>query len=221
MRKGTKPRAKRAANSSALSFRPLTPELIEPMRDVMRGSWGANCWCMFPRLTEAQTRALPGEGRINERRRAAMTKLAARRIAPGLLAFEDDVPVGWVAIAPRHELARVAASRATPPVDDQDVWVIPCITVRPTKRERGIATALIRAAVDYAAQNGATIVEAYPRAGDTRTGDDNVYFGTEMLFRRAGFNVVRGPIEGRPKKWLPRLAMRITASGTKQRKVSR
>ena len=33
-------------------------------------------------------------------------------------------------VAPRGELARVAASRATPPVDDQEVWVIPCITVR-------------------------------------------------------------------------------------------
>jgi GNAT superfamily N-acetyltransferase len=82
----------------------------------------------------------------------------------------------------------------TPRVDDEDVWVIPCITVRPTARGRGIAVALIRAAVAYAARWGAPAVEAYPRAGSARTADDNAYFGTEPLFHRAGFRVVRKPL---------------------------
>ncbi len=55
-----------------------------------------------------------------------MTELAGRKVAPGLLAFAGDEPVGWVAVAPRHELIRVDRSRATPPVDGVDVWVIPC-----------------------------------------------------------------------------------------------
>jgi len=76
---------------------------------------------------------------------------------------------------------------------------------------RGIAVALIRAAVAYAAENGAAAVESYPRAGAERTGDDNAYFGTEPLFRRAGFRVVREPLKNRPRNWLPRVAMRITA----------
>lgn len=185
---------------------------MDAMGDVLRGSWGSGCWCMFPRLTDAQSRALPGGGAANKRRRAAMAKLAARQRAPGLLAFQDDEPVGWVAIAPRHEFARIVASRATPPVDDQDVWVIPCITVRKTARGRGIAVALIKAAAAYAAEHGATLVEAYPRAGDARTGDDNAFFGTEPMFRRAGFRVARGPLPDRPKNWLPRLAMRIDAT---------
>jgi len=166
---------------------------------------------MYPRLTDTQTRALPGSGALNQRRREAMTKLARRAYAPGLLAFEGGDPVGWIAIAPRRELARIEASRATPRVDDQDVWVIPCITVRKTARGRGIAVALIRAAVAYAAENGAAAVESYPRAGAERTGDDNAYFGTEPLFRRAGFRVVREPLKNRPRNWLPRVAMRITA----------
>jgi GNAT superfamily N-acetyltransferase len=168
---------------------------------------------MYPRLTDAQMRELPGPGAVNQRQRDAMTQLARRQRAPGLLAFEGDEPVGWVAIAPRTELARIEASRATPRVDDEDVWVIPCVTVHKTARGRGIALALIRAAVAYAIEQGAPAVEAYPRAGATRTGDDNAYFGTEPLFHRAGFRVVRTPLENRPRNWVPRVTMRINAGG--------
>lgn len=196
--------------TDALTFRPLTPELMDDFGTILRGNFGAGCWCMFPRITEAETRALPGEGSISRRRRAVMTELAGRDPAPGLLAFEGDEPVGWIAVAPRHELNRVDRSRATPRADDIAVWVIPCVTVRKDVRRRGIAVALIEAAVQYAAQHGAPAVEAYPRAGEERTGDDNAYFGTEPMFRRAGFSIVRGPLENRPRNWIARVAMRRT-----------
>ena len=139
-----------------------------------------------------------------------MTKLARGKIAPGLLAYEDGKPVGWIAVGPRENYVRVDTSRATPRVDEHEVWIIPCVTVSKAARGRGIAVALIKAAVDYARTHGAPVVEAYPRASDKRTGDDNVYFGTEPLFRRAGFETVRGPLGDRPKNWLPRLAMRFS-----------
>lgn len=185
---------------------------MDDLGRVLRGSWGAGCWCMFPRLTDAQLRELPGTGSASQRRRDAMTALARRRRAPGLLAFADDEAVGWVAVAPRSELTRIDRSRATPRVDEVDVWVIPCVTVRKTARGRGIALALIRAAVDYATANGAAAVEAYPRAGAERTADDNAYVGTEPLFRRAGFKVVRKRLANLPRNWIPRVTMRITAS---------
>ena len=165
---------------------------------------------MFPRLTEKQTRELPGDGSVSPRRKAAMTILAGREHAPGLLAYEDGEPVGWVAVAPRNELTRIARSRAAPPVDDAPVWVIPCITVIKAHRGRGIAVALIKAAVAYACEQGAPAVDAYPRADGKRTGDDNVFFGTETMFRRAGFEVVREPLPNRPRNWLPRPAMRVS-----------
>ena len=101
----------------------------------------------------------------------------------------------------------------TPRFDDLDVWVIPCITVAKVARGRGVAVRLIAAAVAHAGEHGAPAVEAYPRAGAARTGDDNAYFGTEPLFRRAGFRVLRGPIEGLPRNWTPRVTMRIDTPG--------
>lgn len=199
--------------ATALEFRPLAPSLMDDLGEVLRGGWGRGCWCMHPRLSDAQSRALPGAGSSSRRRREEMTALARRRRAPGLLAYRDGEPVGWVAVAPRHEFTRIESSRATPRVDDVDVWIIPCVTVRKAGRGRGIAVALIRAAVAYAAGHGAATVEAYPRAGDARTGDDNAYFGTEPMFRRAGFRVVRGPLERRPRNWIARLAMRTDTAG--------
>jgi len=199
----------RKVKNPPLVFQPLTPRLMDDLGAVLRGGWGSGCWCMYPRLTDAQERGLLGAAPVPQRRRDAMTKLARRRRAPGLLAFESDEPVGWIAIAPRTELARIEGSHATPRVDDEDVWVIPCVAVRKTARGRGIALALIRAAVAYATERGAPAVEAYHRAGATRTDDSNAYFGTELLFRRAGFRVIRKPLKNRPRHWVPRVTMRI------------
>lgn len=198
---------------STLDIRPLDPDLMDDFGEVLRGSWGSGCWCMYPRLTRALETELPEAESEADRRRAAMTELARQQRSPGLLAFDGDRPVGWIAIAPRTELARIEASRTTPPVDDEQVWVIPCITVAKSARGRGIAVALIRAAVDYAAEHGAPAVEAYPRAGEARVGDDNAYFGTEPLFHRAGFEVIRGPLENVPSNWTPRVAMRMPVGG--------
>ena len=187
---------------------------MDALGQVLAGSWGKGCWCMYPRLSDAETRDLPGEGSLNQRRRDAMISLARRRSrSPGLVAFDGDDPVGWIAVAPRGELGRVDRSRATPRVDDADVWIIPCVTVRKTERGRGIAVALIRAAADYAFEKGAPAVEAYPRAGTARTGDDNAYFGTEPMFRRAGFKVIRKPPPDLPRTWTPRVTMRRVAPG--------
>jgi GNAT superfamily N-acetyltransferase len=194
-----------------LVFRPLTPRLMDDLGEVLRGTWGTGCWCMHPRLTDAQLRELPGSGGEKERRREAMTKLARRRRAPGLLAFEGDEVVGWVAVAPRTELVRIDRSRATPRVDAEDVWVIPCVTVHKSARGRGMSSRLICAAASYAFEHGAPAVEAYPRAGTARTVDDNAWFGTEAMFRRAGFRVIRKPLADLPRNWVPRVTMRIEA----------
>ena len=81
-------------------------------------------------------------------------------------------------------------------------------------RGKGIAVALIKAAVAHAGAHGAPMVEAYPRAGAIRTGDDNAYFGTEPLFRRAGFDVVRARLDNLPRNWTPRVTMRCRPPGT-------
>lgn len=195
---------------------PLTARRMDDLGQVLRGTWGNGCWCMHPRLNERLLRELPGPGGANERRRVAMTALARKRRAPGLLAYADGQPVGWIAVAPRPELVRVEASRVTPRVDDVDVWVIPCITVKKGSRGQGIATAMIEAAVEHAGRHGAPAVEAYPRAGDVRVHDDFAYIGTEALFARAGFEVIRGVDPNLRAGLIPRVTMRRACAKPKK-----
>jgi len=110
-------------------------------------------------------------------------------------------------VGPRLDYHRVAGSRATPAVDDVPVWVIPCITVRTEARGQGVAVGLIRAAVGYALAHGAPAVEAYPRADGKRVHDEWAFYGTEALFKKAGFKKARGVLPV-PKGWTPRVTMR-------------
>ena len=193
--------------------RPLTASRVDDVKTVTRGTWGATCWDLFPRFTPAQQRALgiAGGAGGDAKRRAVLAKLARRRRnSAGLVAYRSGEPIGFISLGPRFDFARVEHSRATPPVDDLEAWVIPCITVRHGHRGEGVAVAMIRAAVDYAGRRGAPAVEGYPRADGKRLHDDLAYFGTAAMFRKAGFEQVRGVLRDLPKGWAPRVTMRWT-----------
>jgi GNAT superfamily N-acetyltransferase len=198
-----------------LTIRPLTAAHVDDVKTVMKGTWGSSCWDLFPRYSAAEQRELGitggDPGSAEARRRAALAKLARRRKnSAGLVAYQGGEPIGFISLGPRYDFSRVERSRATPPVDDVAVWVIPCITVRSGHRGQGVAVAMIRAAVGYAGKRGAPAVEAYPRADDKRVHDDFAFFGTKAMFGKAGFRQVRGVLPRLPKGWLPRVTMRRT-----------
>ena len=198
-----------------LEIRPLTAAHVDDVKTVMRGTWGSSCWDLFPRYTAAQQRELGitvgAPGTAEAKRREVLAKLARRRKnSAGLVAYRDAEPIGFVSLGPRHDFSVVEKSRATPPVDDVAVWVIPCITVRRGHRGEGVAVAMIRAAVDYAGKRSAPAVEAYVRAGRKRVHDDFAFFGTKAMFAKAGFRVVRGVLPGLRKGSVPRVTMRRT-----------
>ena len=200
------------ARDRKLTIRPLTAARVDDVKTVTRGTWGSTCWDLFPRYTPAQQRELGishGPGTAEARRRAALAKLARRRKnSAGLVAYQDGEPIGFISLGPRSDFSRIANSKATPPVDEVAAWVIPCITVRRGHRGQGVAVAMIRATVEYAGKRGAPAVEAYPRAPGQRVHDDYAFFGTEAMFRKAGFRKLRGVLRGLPKGWAPRVTMR-------------
>jgi GNAT superfamily N-acetyltransferase len=116
---------------------------------------------------------------------------AASDPAPGLLAYADGRPVGWVSVAPREDYGRLVNSRVRPKLDDVPVWSIVCFVVSRVARGQGLTNRLLDAAMDYAVARGAPALEAYPvDVGDGRVPAAVGYTGLLSTFLAAGFHVV-------------------------------
>jgi GNAT superfamily N-acetyltransferase len=109
------------------------------------------------------------------------------KIVPGLLAYSEGYPVGWIAVEPRGAYPKLAHSRVLKPVDDQEVWSITCFFVEKKHRRKGITVELLKAAVEYVKGQGGTIVEGYPVDTNNEEPAPFVFTGAAAAFVRAGF----------------------------------
>lgn len=167
-----------------IEIRPATREHWSDLVTLFgaRGACGG-CWCMFWRRTGAEYSAAKGA-----KNRRALRRLVQSEEPPGLMAWVDGEPAGWIALAPRSAYRRLERSRILKPVDDRSgVWSVPCFFVAREHRGRGLTVALLRAAVDHAARRGARILEGYPVEPAARQADVFVYTGLASAFRKAGF----------------------------------
>lgn len=119
---------------------------------------------------------------------AAFREIVERGPAPGLLAFEGDVAVGWCQLTPRDRLPVLERSRRLARVDALPVWSISCFYVRKSHRRRGVTSTLIAAALRAAARRGAPALEAYPL--DRTLTSSTTFTGVASTFARAGFVTV-------------------------------
>ncbi|MCS7217201.1 MAG: GNAT family N-acetyltransferase [Candidatus Bipolaricaulota bacterium] len=169
-----------------LEFHPLTPERWPDLEDLF-GEHGASsgCWCMWPRLPPQEYRRLRGEG--NKRLFRALVESGEK---PGILAYHRGRAVGWCALGPREKFVHLSCPtfpyrKALAPVDEEPVWSVVCFYVRPAYRRRGLTLPLLQAAVAFAAEQGARVLEGYP--WDRGPGGPPTYMGPLSTFLKAGF----------------------------------
>jgi GNAT superfamily N-acetyltransferase len=148
-------------------------------------------------------------GRSSHKTRlAALSAQLEERPAPGMLAYVDGKPAGWLGFAPRHRVERLVRSRTIPALDDLPVWSVYCFTVRVGYRRQGIARALLDGLIGYARDEGAPALEAYPVDTDgRRIHGTAAYVGTARMFEAAGFRRIL-ETEARSER-LPRWLMRL------------
>jgi len=168
---------------SRLQFHPVTRERLP---DLARFSEGHGkfryCSCMRWRLTSTQFRKSTKDDRV-----AALEQLVEEDTPIGVLAYAEGEPVGWCSIAPRETYEALERYRALPRIDDSPVWSVVCFFIDRRVRRRGATLSLLRAAVEYARSNGATIIEGYPVEPGPRL---YTYMGSPSTFRAAGFRDV-------------------------------
>jgi GNAT superfamily N-acetyltransferase len=178
---------------------PLTPDRWDDLVTVFEGkgcSMARGCWCMYYRETG---RVDPPEGmRASDDRRRRLRALAAADSPAGLIAYADEVPVGWVAVAPRAQYPRLVRSPVAKAVDDLPVWSLVCFVVPAPYRGRGVARALLRGAIAHAEAHGAVALEAYPVDKPERSHDTFLWNGVPSMFEREGFVEVARRRPGRP-----------------------
>jgi GNAT superfamily N-acetyltransferase len=167
-------------DEGTLQARPLTPPRFGDIEQVFGDAGAARrCFCVHWRrpdggfLDHRSTRDRFAD-RVNEGR------------PPGLVGYLAEVPVGWVQVGPRDEFPTIERSRLLKPADDVESWSINCFVTRVGYRRRGIATALLSAAMAFARDEGASLIEGYPVDGERSSAVD-YFVGTLGMFQGEGF----------------------------------
>jgi ribosomal protein S18 acetylase RimI-like enzyme len=186
---------------------PLTPERWADLEKVFGGGRGdcGRCWCMYWRLPRRDFEAALG----NQARELFRARVEAGP-PPGLLAYRGGEPVGWVQVGPRADVPqwngarRLTAPLPDAPAGDPRAWGISCFVTRSGCRRQGIATALLAAAIAWAREGGARVLDACPVDTDGQRPPTALYHGLASTFRAAGFREVA---RRRPDRPLLRLAL--------------
>lgn len=161
-------------------FREVVRERWLDFAGLFESRWGpTSCWCMVWRSPAAAAKQRDGASR-----RAAMKSRIDTGALVGILAYHDRAPVAWCSIAPRDTYRPLAGPEAA---TGERVWSLACFFIKREFRGQGLTGALLRAAIDRAARQDATVVEAYPGDPDSPSYRFMDFIDT---FSNAGFHEV-------------------------------
>lgn len=171
----------------AIEVVPATPERWDDVAAVM-GTKGdpSRCFCQYFRLRgQAWSSASSASNRS-----ALRQQVTGGNLPPGVIAYADDSPAGWCAIAPRAGYPRVVASPHWRTSSADGLWSVTCFVVPTGHRRSGITVDLLNAAVGLAAANGATAVEGCAVDTSERLRSADLYRGPLPTFLAAGFTEI-------------------------------
>ena len=179
-----------ATVKTKITTKELTPSLWKDLETLFgpRGAC-AGCWCMFWRLEKGES--LQSVGVKSTKRR--FKKLVTAGKAHGVLAYVDGAPVGWCSFDKRTDYLALDRAPSLACDDAEKVWSLPCFFIKAGFRGKGVARALLKAALAAMKKRGATIAEAYPvkPASNGKIPAAFAYTGVPALFEPEGFELVQ------------------------------
>ena len=121
-------------------------------------------------------------------KKQALHQTVVADIPVGIIAYDGVEPVAWCSIAPLESYTNLRTrSYVSDGSDTEGVWSIACFYIRSAFRRQAMTTLLINAAIDYAKDNDAKVVEAYPVDYDSPSYS---YMGRIGTFERLGFKEI-------------------------------
>ena len=151
----------------------------------------AKCYCHYYHVPKA----IEWSSLDAAANRRAMTARIDVAEMEGFLAYAGGDVVGWLNAQPWHKLRHACARLCIAPpeldVPAHEAAAIVCFVVAAQWRRRGVARALLDAALGSFTARGIRVVDAFPwKAGDSTAPADH-YHGSLSLFRAAGFTELR------------------------------
>lgn len=156
-----------------------------------------DCWCTYFRMTSKERSSCASAARKDTFRDLVE---AGERV--GVLGTVDDVPVGWLGAGPRSGFPRLRRSRAAklfPGENPAHIWSIVCVYLARDHRRQGLVKVLVDKAVEWAREQNAELIEAYPE-DDREPGtefDRSSFHGRVSTFESCGFTVVEPRLQRR------------------------
>ncbi|MFB8147508.1 GNAT family N-acetyltransferase [Microbacterium sp. NPDC056003] len=183
-----------------ITIEPATPARFDDAQQALTGGGdGRHCQCQWWTITNAQFNALS----TDERRELLRDEIESGP-PPALIAYVDGEAAGWVRVGPRTAQVRLSRTKrfaaSEEPWDDETVWAVTCFVVRKEHRGAGLNARLLDAALAFARDGGARVIEAYPvdPALGRKKSSNDLYHGVVSTFLSAGFREVARPSPDRP-----------------------
>ncbi|MBO9625349.1 MAG: GNAT family N-acetyltransferase [Microbacterium sp.] len=191
-------RGERADEGEPLRIVPANEAAWDDLQAILTGTAG-RCQCERQRLGDGDWWHMPVEERRDLLRSEVNCGDPRARDTIGLVGYLGEEPVAWCAVDRRSVYGRLRGS----PVpwkgrdeshDDESVWAVACLIVRPGYRGRGLTSPMIAAAVEHARARGARAIEGYPMlTGGSTVSWDEMNVGAVGPFLGAGFAEVSRP----------------------------
>ncbi|MBV6421550.1 MAG: hypothetical protein DAHOPDDO_02825 [Ignavibacteriaceae bacterium] len=154
----------------------------------------AGCWCMYWRMRRKDYDLQRGSGT-----KRIMKNLVNNGTVPGIIAYDNNKPVGWCSVAPREDFPVLENSRLLKRIDEKPVWSIVCFFIQKEFRKKGLSLELLNAAITFVKMNKGKIIEGYPvEPKSGKTADVFAWTGLASAFRKAGFKELERRSETRP-----------------------
>ncbi|OLN26369.1 GNAT family N-acetyltransferase [Desulfosporosinus metallidurans] len=152
------------------------------------------CWCMSWRLKRSDFERQKGK-----ENRSAMRTLVEQNMKTGVLAYIDNEPIGWCAVAPREDYLRLENSRVLKRIDNEQVWSVTCFFISKSFRRKGISLELLKGVIKYCEINNVKIIEGYPGVPyGEQVPDAFEWTGIPSAFEKAGFVEVERRSKSKP-----------------------